>query len=253
MNLADYQRSLTVQFDRDWQDFAARLPMLLQRGQTAWHAVEGLAGRFGQYCCVDSSAIRRILAPHAELVDRATMEKDARLVSGQSQYDTHVFDILDLANVLECVGDSISPTTLDTFRRWLPLIRASRDDYNTSGFWSRGFAALALDERHTYSKYLTPEYRKTPVPFDAPPDARFGFNLQGLLTHLAGAVEQRAPFERVAVAWDDWLAHAPHAMDSRSINPGTLLWIARVVHHRIACHPLGEVAQRLHDDIWRLA
>ena len=81
----------------------------------------------------------------------------------------------------------------------------------------------------------------------------FQFNLQGLLAYLAGAVEYGAAEVDVIPAWEDLLTSYPTLRDAKSIDQGTLLWIARTVFHRIGGHPVGEVAQRLHDSAWRLA
>ena len=81
----------------------------------------------------------------------------------------------------------------------------------------------------------------------------FQFNLQALLRHLAGAVDQHAPIADVLPAWADLLQNYAAMRSANSIDAGTLLWIARVVFHRIGGFPVGEVAQRVHDSAWTLA
>lgn len=57
----------------------------------------------------------------------------------------------------------------------------------------------------------------------------------------------------IAPAWKEYLINFPTLSQSRSVHLNTLLWVARCVFHRIAGHPLGETAARLHDAMWRLA
>ncbi|MBE7453362.1 MAG: hypothetical protein HS111_32200 [Kofleriaceae bacterium] len=90
-------------------------------------------------------------------------------------------------------------------------------------------------------------------PVEHCPNRAAPFDLQGLLAYLAGAVENGAAEADVMPAWEDLLGSYPFLRDAKSIDQGTLLWIARTVFHRIGGHPLGEVAQRLHDSAWRLA
>ena len=77
--------------------------------------------------------------------------------------------------------------------------------------------------------------------------------MQGLLIHLAGAVENRASFEDVRPAWEDFLRSLWNLINANSADDGTVLWIARTVFHRIAGEPLGAVARCLHQSAWQLA
>jgi len=188
----------------------------------------------------------RALAP---IVERAVAEEQARL-SSEGQISFGLMDLLDLANALECVGCALDPSSWDLMRGWLPRLRVKRNDARAHYYWNAGFGAFALDERRTYERIGAIDSRR-PVEFVA--GETFEFNMQGLLRHLASAVESRARLDDVLPAWNDLLCRFALLRDSHSIDLGTLLWIARIVFHRIGGAALGEVARRFHDTAWALA
>jgi hypothetical protein len=158
--------------------------------------------------------------------------------------------VLDLGNALECSGCALADATREVFRDWLGRMELVRDAAQMDPNWSAGFAALALDERPTYRR-LAARAGEATLPFT--PGETFGFNMQALLGHMAAAVENRAALADVTPAWHELLGNYDVLYDGATVRPGTLLWIARVVHHRIAGAPVGEVGQRLQDDITRIA
>jgi hypothetical protein len=160
----------------------------------------------------------------------------------------HVVTMLNLANALECTGLHVPKATVATLVGWLPRVAAKRDDEMAFYYWSIGFAALAVDDRATYRRFAAAD-RTSALPFKA--GETFGFNLQGLLHHLAAAVEHRASLATVQPAWDELLAHFDTHWEAHSLKEGTLLWVARIVHDRIGGHELGSVAVRLRDAIDR--
>lgn len=250
MSLSRQATIWAQRFDRRWAEFSTGLfPLLLERGFTARHKIAYLVSDLQPFSFVEPARVAALVLPMAPIVEAAVAEEDAEVGEDDSVSFAN-YDTLDLANLIECVGGKVSPATLDIFRRWLPRMRVSRDDDDTSDYWSTGYASLALDVPKYNSFIVGRRDGKLPRP---DPTARHGFNLQALLGQLAAAVEQRAPFLLVVEAWEDFLRHFPHACLVRSVSDATLLWIARVVYHRIAGHPLGTVVQHLHDDIWRLA
>jgi len=158
---------------------------------------------------------------------------------------TRVLGIGTLANLLACCGlpDETAPVA-----EWLREIETSKDEESSAQHWNRAFAALALDQQELY-RALGGADPKKPLPVTPP--AAFGGNLQGLLRHLGGAVENGAGWPAVERAWRDLVANLERHEDARSIDRDTPFWIARIVHHRIAGAPLGEVAQWLHTEIQR--
>jgi hypothetical protein len=252
MNLSKLVMALERGFDLDWDRFDERIPSLLARPDGPHDALWLLDGRFLSAAFVNPRRVALAIVPLQEVVDRAAVEEDAELLAGTRRYDRVLFNTLNLANVIECVGGTIAPATLDIFRRWLPELSFSRDDADTSAFWSTYYIALALDDRHKYRRGIMGPAVDDPL---EPPDpaATHGPDLRAFLRHIAAAVEQCAPFASVAVAWEDFLRYYPLKRETDSLDHGSLLWAARVVYHRIAGYPLGTVAQHLHDDLWRLA
>ena len=153
---------------------------------------------------------------------------------------------VDVANALECCGVGISATTRTTMPMIVAKVRASRDDADASTYWSKGFAALALDDKKICSKYLN-----SSLPFE--PGATYEFNLQTFITMLANAIAHHALAESIVPAYEAVLANYPIFKSASTLEITSLFWIARVVHHRIGGAPLGDVAKLLHDTLWRLA
>lgn len=153
--------------------------------------------------------------------------------------------VANLANLLACCGypDDTAPVS-----DWLYEIQTYRHDEDVSHHSDKGFAALALDQQKLYRALAGADPTE---PLTTTPSARFGGNLQGLLRHLAGAVEHAADFASVEPAWRDFVANLNRHEDTRQINRATPFWIARIVHHRIGGAPLGSVAQWLHEEIQR--
>ena len=153
---------------------------------------------------------------------------------------------VDVANALECCGVVMSAATVTAMAAIVAGVHASRDDAETSPYWSKGFAALSLDDRKTYRKYLN-----SSLAFE--PGATYEFNLQAFITMLSNAIDQRASIDAVIPAYEEVLANYPTFSSAATLNLESLFWIARVVHHRIGGAPLGDVAKLLHDTLWRLA
>jgi hypothetical protein len=151
--------------------------------------------------------------------------------------------VANLANLLACCGhrDLTAPIS-----EWLSEIQTSKDEEPFDWHWDRGFASLALDRKKLYRALagVGPD-----DPLKVEPGKKFGGNLQGLLRHLAAAVEQRAGFAAIEPAWRDLVANLRRHEQSGQIGRATPFWIARIVHHRIGGAPLGEVAGWLHEQI----
>ncbi len=198
---------------------------------------------------VAPAAIVPILQPVARLHGRAVSAQQGE-VDKYLRITTSALGVIELGNALECVGVALAPESWATMREWLPRMEVSRNDERAAYWWTAAFAALALDEPLRFRKAaaLTPD---EPNPFVA--GATFEFNMQALLRHLAGAIATGATFEDVQPAWENLLLRYGDMRGDASVDEGTLLWIARLVFHRIGGRPLGEVAQALHDSAWSLA
>jgi len=189
-----------------------------------------------------------LLRPLVPIVERAIVEENAHLEAGT--VNLVLVSLLDLANAMECVGCALSRSAWETMRDWLPRIKVERDAEDASDYWTVAFAALALDQRFTYSRAAAVDPRGM---IEFTPRQTFEFNMQALLRHLAGALEHRATLDQVWPAWEDVLWNFPSMNQAMNIDDGTLLWIARTIFHRLRGAPLRDVAQHLHDSAWALA
>lgn len=250
---------------REWETIREQMPEILDRAssESARIAVEFWHRNLWTPVLATPERAAAELHPFAPIVDRAIAEQQERLVSGVP-IGLALLGLMDLGNALECVGIPLDPKSWNTMRSWLPDLQVSRDDEWVNYYWTTGFAALALGDRLVYSRFAgyvgdvptEPDLScvtapRGPFPFE--PGQAFQFNMQGLLHYLSGAVEQRAIFGDVVPACEDLLRSYPSLRESKSLDPGTLLWIARIVFHKIGRCPLGKVAQRLHDSAWALA
>ena len=107
------------------------------------------------------------------------------------------------------------------------------------------------DMARSLAFYRTLAGAEPTAPLTATPSEAFGGNLQGLLCHLAGAIESGAGEGAVEPAWRDFVANLRRHESSHQADRATPFWVARVVHHRIGGAPLGGVAQWLHEQIQR--
>jgi len=178
------------------------------------------------------------------LVDRAVAASD---VDRAPPLPASTIVLVDLANVLACVGGSVAEATTAAIVRWLPEIDIRRDEEIQSWYWNTGFAAVALDEPATYRRFAGVH---DPGPLAFEPGATHGHNLQAVIRHLAAAIETKASFDAIEPAWREVLDDFEVQWSAGRVDAATLLWIARIVYHRIGGHPLGEVARRLHDEVW---
>jgi hypothetical protein len=251
MSLADVIAGWERRVQRGWQELAGEIPEVVGRASSgsAYDAVSGYITPLMAPVLVVPGEAARALSPLAPLVDRAAAEVDAQH-SPAERVAVHAVGLMNLGNALQSIGCDLGPGTIDRFRGWVSRLDAGRNDPQAYWYWSGGFAALALDERVTYRRYAG-RGPKDALSFQ--PGQTFEFNLQGLMEHLAAAIEAGAKLDGVRPAWQDFLRQLDKLRAANTVDPGTVLWIARVVHHRIGGAPLGQVARRAHDDIWQLA
>ena len=62
--------------------------------------------------------------------------------------------------------------------------------------------------------------------------------------------EARATVDAVEPAWREILDNFETQWSANRVDVSTLLWIARIVHHRIGGNALASVARWLHDEVW---
>jgi hypothetical protein len=149
-----------------------------------------------------------------------------------------------VANLLDCGGVSISDRTFREVTTWLPRIVAKRNDLDTTTYWNKGFAALALGDQATYLQYCD-------KPLQLEPGATYEHNLRGFITMLAAAVETKASVSAVLPAYNEVLDLYATFQSASTLDEYSLFWIARIVHHRLGGLPVRKVAAKLHDDLWQ--
>jgi hypothetical protein len=233
---------------RSWRDVVDELKSAAANPDTGYATLVPYAAELLPAAVVQPQDVHRELTTVAAAVDRAVARSSVE--RGDGPIPMAVLEMMDVGNALECVGLALADATHAVFRDWLARMQITRDEPTMIDVWSAGFAALALDERPTYRRIAA---RAGETTLTLTEGATFGFNVQALLGHFAAAVENRAPAQAVAAAWDEMLANYDTLHQGGSARLGTLLWAARVVHHRIGGAPLREVAQRLQDDVRRIA
>jgi hypothetical protein len=214
------------------------------RESTAHHAAMSRARALVRPLIVDPGAAGKALGPLAQIVDAAIAEEAAEITPTE-RIAAPLVNLVNLVDLIECSHGPVSDTSRSTIRSWLPRMEVSRDDEDTSYYWTTGFAALALGDRQTATRFAPQQ------PFAA--GATFQFNLQGLLAHLGGAIDAKAKLDDVLPAWNDLVASYIPLSQASNVDAGTLLWIARNVFHVIGGAPVATVASRLHDSLWTAA
>jgi hypothetical protein len=246
MSIGRFQKAWQRRVDVAYRELVDELPALI-RDPDYRHVARAYSSTVVDASLVVPGRVRKEVAALSDVVEKAVAEQQAAVKPTES-LGLHVVSMFHLANALQCVGVHIAKATMDTIATWLPRVRVKRDDAEAEAYWSTGYAALALDARPTYRRFTGGD-DSAELPFKA--GETFGFNLQGLLRHFAAAVEQRQPASAVKPAWDELLENFDTHWDADSITEGTLLWMARIVYHRIGGHELGSVSKRLHDEIER--
>jgi len=180
------------------------------------------------------TALRTTIETAIEAVTKSHTGKMARMEMAAAS----------LANLLDCGGIAISAKASSELTTWLPRVVAKRNDLDTTTYWNKGFAALALGDQATYLQYCD-------KPLELEPGATYEHNLRGFITMLAAAVETKASINAVLPAYNEVLDLYSTFRSASTLDDYSLLWIARIVHHLIGGMPVGKVASKLHDDLWQ--
>lgn len=187
--------------------------------------------------------LAEVAEPLVAIIDGAVAEEEA---AGPSSLPDTAMKLVNFANDIECVGGVLANPTTVALRRWASVIDVDRDGEFEDWYWDAAFASLALgavDRARIFAGVMPG------AGIDAAGGAH-GFNLQALLRHLLAAIEAKAPASSVEVAWREVLDNFDVQRDARRMTGSTLLWIARIVHHRIGGVAVADVARRLHDEVY---
>jgi hypothetical protein len=251
MNLDRVVMGWTNGASREWESIEDDLHESIERAESgpARLAVEGWGHQLGRVAIATPERTRAAFGSFVAVVDQAVVDEDQR-VAPNGAVSFALINLLDVANALDSVGLSVADASRATMKAWLPRMNAKRDDVRAHYYWTSAFAALALDEAVAYQRAAALDSTAA-IPFV--PGQTFQFNMQGLLRHLAGAIAHGARLDDVMPAWEDLLQSFYALEDAHSIDNGTLLWIARIVFHRIGGCALGDVARKLRESSWALA
>lgn len=215
-----------------------------------WNSITNLPFDVGRMLLLYGAEFTRAeLEPIAHIVGPAIAHgmKRERL---DREVSVALLEGCDTINVFECVGLQLDSSLLASMRPYLARIDTSRKDEFVSAHWNRALTALACGDRDTWGP-IAGVMPGDPVDFR--PGTTFQFNMQGLMRHLAGAVEHQASSADVRPAWDDFLRCAPVMIRGRHVDEATLSWIARIVHHQVGGAPLGSVGDFLYREVHAVA
>jgi hypothetical protein len=239
MKLETLANMWTKRVAREWGNFAEDLTTHAEEPPLV--LIRRLAGPTPTAAALTApDKLANVAGALAPIIDRAAAAQDVDEIS------IAVLELLDLANAVECVGGTLAPPTHAAFRTWLPRITIRRDDENEMWYWSVGFAALAFDDSATARRFAGVDIHAS---FGFKPGETFGFNLQGLLRHLAGALEVGADLEAIRPAWNECLDNFETQWTAHRVDGATLLWIARVVYARVGGAQVATVAKQIHNEV----
>lgn len=208
----------------------------------ARHGINGLlrALENAVMACPDKlSGAIKTLAP---IVEQAVEHEEGGRKKGDPTPLT-VIRVGNALNAIEIAGADLSPASRAAVLDWFRHTQTKPRDSQPVWYWTTVFGALALD-----TKIPSPKSRSK-----IEPGTTFESDLEGLATYLRDAISTKASLEDVRAAWEDLVDYADALHDAELADSATVLWIARIVYHRIGGVPLGDVAQRFHDDLWKLA
>ena len=188
--------------------------------------------------------VRRELEPLKHILPQSVTAY-TRDCTGNYTLSAMLLEYANATNIFEIVGITVPPEVLALFRPLLVRVGTDHDDMPAS-HWTKALVSLALGERLGWiaiAGFLPTQ----DVPFV--PQATFEFNMQGLISHLGGAVLAGATLDDVLPAWHQFMVVAITLMDVGQVDEQVILWVARVVFHHIGKEPLGTVGNRIFEEI----
>jgi hypothetical protein len=241
-SLRTYQAIWQFNADLDWPELLAGIAQYASAPPGTAHSgmVATLAGT-----ALATGAVRgHVLGPLVELAarDLAVLEREA--ATGLVGWSW--MPLIDQLGVFAAMGAHGADALLPRAAGCLPSIRTARTDDPVVYYWNRGLAALALDLPAIYRPMGGMDLRSR-LAFNA--GARFELNLQGLLAHLAAAVEQQVGQPACEPAWHQVLANYPVLFRAHMLNAESLVWIAAILHHRVVGRALATAADYARDSV----
>ena len=239
MQLSSLRREWSYGATHDLSQTLMHLDDLAKQGEHhPRHAVFGLAGTVAEAVLTRGSGARPALEPLVPLLV-AALEADA---DSQGQPLTvEELSHASLLNAFELCGVELPENLGAGVRTWLPKVSTPKPP-RTSYLWNKGFAALAYRIPTVY-RSIAGWPRSEAMPFVA--KARLGHDVQGLLAHLAAAVEGGHARSEVDPAWQAFLAAYPALWQAGTVDTCSLLWVGRIVIHDIGGEPLASTGTRV--------
>lgn len=157
--------------------------------------------------------------------------------------------VLGVLNLLDVQGVAVPAATWATARAWLPGMPTAHAE-PPAWHWERGLAALALGDLATARTVAGLPERGA---LDVDPARDPGLSAQAWLALLVGAVEGGWAWADVAPRWEQLLDVVPVLVEVEELTEADLAWLARILRHDVAGAPLGEVADWLHAEAYRVA
>lgn len=225
------------------------LPALLDRAAEVIASPAGQAhvwfeGAAAGTAAITGSARGADLAPLVPALASDLAHLEGEAAAGQVSWAW--MELVDQVAVLAAMGAPGAEALMRRVPACLPSITTGRNIDIVHYHWDRGLAALFLDLPAMY-RPISGHDVKDPLRFT--PRVRVGFNMQALLAHLAGAVEQRAALADCEAAWHETLANFRILDRAQMLATPSLVWIAAILHHRVAGRPLATSADYLRDSV----
>lgn len=148
---------------------------------------------------------------------------------------------LSYLNAARCAAAAVPDAATDAERDWLPVLASMGDEFSELERHTLALAACACGHVAIVTSIV--DARALPA---FTPSETFGFNVQGFALYLAAAIEQRASYEDIEMAWLDFVHCFPIKLDTETLDWPALLWAARAVYSTIGGIPVAEVGDELH-------
>jgi len=234
---------------RNWDSLTRQLSEVpAQYQQRGAYALDDVASKTVNAVIAGGATLREPIAPAAPALLAALARAAAD--AAQRPLSFVALNHVDMLGVVASVGVEVPDVAFDQARAILAAVPTSRQDERVVNHFRRGFVAIALKEPRVY-RGIIGHAGAAALPFRA--GETFGPNVQGFLTHLAGAVEQGASMTACMPAFADFLAYYFALQEAGNVNSSALFWSAFTLHHLLGQQPLAGLGDWLHETLYRAA
>lgn len=156
--------------------------------------------------------------------------------------------VLGVLNLVQVMGLVVPEATIATCRTWLPGIQTANIDPER-WHWERGLAALALGDFDT-ARFIAARPGTGPLGVDLRDDPQF--NIQAWFALFVAAVVEHLPWAAIEPRWEQFLQFLPTFVALDQLAETDVAWVGRILRHQVQGAPLGEVADWIHEELYRL-